>query len=97
MKITKETADAFPPLKAAVGGVCAIIETIDVSKIKALIDKSAKVKYLQIKKGNEKEIVRLIEKTDRLLCSTLSDCVNDPNLRGSGLEHESKNLNEYAI
>ena len=95
--IAKETADAFPPLKSAVGGVCAIIETIDVSKTAVLIDKNVKVKYLQIKKGNEEEIIRLIERTDRLLCNTLNNCINDPKFLGSGLEHESKSLNEYVI
>ena len=30
LKITKETADVFPPLKSALGGICAVIETIDV-------------------------------------------------------------------
>ena len=44
LRITKEAADVCTPLKSAVGGVCAIIETIDVSTSKVLIDLTSKIK-----------------------------------------------------
>ena len=44
LKITKEVADVCTPLKSAVGGVCAIIERIEVSTSKVSTDLSSKIK-----------------------------------------------------